>query len=114
MDMQEEKLFSIEEVSLKLKIPKHTLRFWEKAFEGIFVPHRTPGGQRRYTFDNIARIGQIKELRKKGMRLPEIKREFTNDDNGNLLNSSKADLLANKLAEVVKTEIYSFFKREGE
>jgi DNA-binding transcriptional MerR regulator len=113
MDKQE-KLFSIEEVSLKLRIPKHTLRFWERAFEGIFVPHRTPGGQRRYTFENIATIGQIKELRKKGMRLPDIKREFTNDNNGNLFNSSKADLLANKVAEVVKTEIYSFFKQEGE
>ena len=114
MDNQEEKLLSIEEVSLKLKIPKHTLRFWEKAFEGIFVPHRTPGGQRRYTFENIATIGQIKELRKKGMRLPDIKREFTNDNNGNSFSSSKADLLANKVAEAVKTEIYSFFRREGE
>ena len=113
MDKQEEKLFSIEEVSLKLKIPKHTLRFWEKAFEGIFVPHRTPGGQRRYTLENIATIGQIKELRKKGMRLPDIKKEFSNDNNGNFLNSSKADLLANKIVEVVRTEIYSFFKREG-
>ena len=112
MDKQEEKLFSIEEVSLKLKIPKHTLRFWEKAFEGIFVPQRTQGGQRRYTFENIATIGQIKELRKKGMRLSDIKRELSNDNNGNFLNSTKADLLANKVAEIVRAEVYNFLREE--
>ena len=112
MDKQEEKLFSIEEASLKLKIPKHTLRFWEKVFEGIFVPYRTPGGQRRYTLENIATIGQIKELKRKGMRLSDIKREFTNDNNGNFLNSSKADLLANKVAEIVRVEVYNILKEE--
>lgn len=111
---KQERLLSIEEVSLQLSIPKHTLRFWEKAFEGIFVPQRTQGGQRRYTFENISTIGQIKELRKKGMRLSDIKREFSNDNKGDFLNSGKVDLLANKVADIVKTEIYSFFKREGE
>ena len=111
MDKQE-RLLSIEEVSLQLSIPKHTLRFWEKAFEGIFVPQRTQGGQRRYTFQNIATIGQIKELRKKGMRLSDIKREFSNDNRGNFFNESKVDLLANKVAEIVRAEVYNFFKEE--
>ena len=113
MDRQE-KLFSIEEASSQLQVPKHTLRFLEKAFEGIFVPQRTQGGQRRYTFENIATIGQIKELRRKGMRLSDIKKEFSNDSRGDFLNSGKVDFLANKVANIVKTEIYSFFKREGE
>jgi DNA-binding transcriptional MerR regulator len=113
MDSQE-RLLSIEEASFQLKVPKHTLRFWEKAFEGIFVPQRTQGGQRRYTFENLATIGQIKELRKKGMRLSDIKKEFSNDNRGDFLNSGKVDFLANKVADIVKTEIYSFFKREGE
>jgi DNA-binding transcriptional MerR regulator len=111
---KEEELLSIEDVSLQLQVPKHTLRFWERAFEGIFAPHRTLGGQRRYTLENIVTIGQIKELRKKGMRLADIKKEFSNNNRGDFLNSGKVDFLANKLAEVVKTEIYSFFKREGE
>jgi DNA-binding transcriptional MerR regulator len=110
---KDEELLSIEDVSLQLQVPKHTLRFWEKAFEGIFVPHRTSGGQRRYTLENIVTIGQIKELRKRGMRLSDIKKEFNNNHRGDFLNSGKVDFLANKVAEVVKTEIYSFFKREG-
>ena len=111
MDKQE-RLLSIEEVSLQLSIPKHTLRFWEKAFEGIFVPQRTKGGQRRYTFENIATIGQIKELRKKGMRLSDIKKEFSNDDRGDFLNSGKVNLLANKVADIVRAEVYNFLKEE--
>jgi DNA-binding transcriptional MerR regulator len=110
--VRQEKLLSIEEVSLQLKIPKPTLRFWEKEFEGIFVPLRTPGGQRRYTFENIATIDQIKELRKKGMKLSDIKREFSNDNRGNFFNASKVDLLANKVAEIVRAEVYNFFKEE--
>jgi DNA-binding transcriptional MerR regulator len=111
MDRQE-RLFSIEEASFQLNVPKHTLRFWEKAFEGIFVPERTQGGQRRYTIENIATIGQIKELRKKGMRLSDIKKEFSNDNKGDFLNSGKVDLLANKVAEIVRAEVYNFFKEE--
>jgi DNA-binding transcriptional MerR regulator len=111
MDRQE-KLLSIEEVSLQLSIPKHTLRFWEKAFEGVFVPERTRGGQRRYTLENIATIGQIKELRRKGMRLSDIKREFGNNHKGDFLNSGKVDFLANRVAEIVRAEVYNFLKGE--
>ena len=111
---EERQLLTMSEVSGRLKIPKHTLRFWEREFEGIFVPHRTPGGQRRYTFENIATIGQIKELRKKGMRLSDIKKGLSNDNREEILHSGKVDLLANRVADIVRTEIYSFFKREGE
>ncbi len=64
---------SIKEVSHKLRIPKHTLRFWEKELNGITVPHRTDGGQRRYTLEHISTIKEIKKFRKKGMSLTEIK-----------------------------------------
>jgi hypothetical protein len=35
------RLLSIQEVSALLKVPKPTLRFWEKEFEGILAPLRT-------------------------------------------------------------------------
>ncbi len=38
---------TIKEVSELTSIPTHTLRFWEKEFDSILVPLRTPGGQRR-------------------------------------------------------------------
>lgn len=60
--MQENNLISIQEVSVLLKVPKPTLRFWEKELDGILVPLRTDGGQRRYTVENITVIEEIKKL----------------------------------------------------
>jgi DNA-binding transcriptional MerR regulator len=109
---EQAKLLSIEEMSFQLKVPKHTLRFWEKAVGGILVPLRTPGGQRRYTFKDIYILEEIKKLRAEGLGLAEIKRKLNdpgqmNRDASELTN---IELLANRVAEVVKTEIYSFFQ----
>jgi DNA-binding transcriptional MerR regulator len=108
--------FSIQEVSLKLKIPKHTLRFWEKEFEGILVPLRTKGGQRRYTLGNISVIKKIKELREKEMGLTEIRAHLMKNFRRGIdnLNPSKIDFLANRVADVVREEVYRFFDRDAE
>ena len=107
--------FSIQEVSLKLKVPRHTLRFWEKEFEGILVPLRTKGGQRRYTLGNISVIEKIKELREKEVGLTEIRAHLIQNYRRGMdnLNSSKIDFLANTVAEIVREEVYRFFDREG-
>jgi DNA-binding transcriptional MerR regulator len=114
MDRQEQPV-SIQHLSLRLKIPKSTLRFWEREFQGVLVPLRTKGGQRRYTLENMSVIRKIKELREKEMSLAQIhahliKRYRSNMDN---LNPSKIDFLANRVAEVVRDEVYRFFQREG-
>jgi DNA-binding transcriptional MerR regulator len=110
---KQEKLLSIEKVSLQLKIPKPTLRFWEKEFKEILVPLRTNGGQRRYTTENITVIEKIKELREEGKRLSEIKREINNSCKVSH-ELSAVNLLAERIAEVVKTEVYNFFERNKE
>jgi DNA-binding transcriptional MerR regulator len=108
MDRQE-KLLSIEETSLYLKVPKHTLRFWEKEFNGTIVPLRTQGGQRRYTAEHIAVIEMIKKLRDKGASLSQIKQALTNGYQEGQAQPDKIDLLATRVAEVVRTEVYNFF-----
>jgi len=60
---QHEQTLSIQDLSLKLKIPKSTLRFWEREFAGVLFPLRTKGGQRRYSIEHISLIKQIKKLR---------------------------------------------------
>jgi DNA-binding transcriptional MerR regulator len=135
MDM-ENRLSSIQEVSDRLKVPKPTLRFWEKEFDGILAPLRTNGGQRRYTVENIAVIEEIKKLKKKGMSLPEIKRrlgkgqrsEVRGQRSGRISKAwgqmsevgsqgsgdertDRVDLLANRVAEVVRVEVNRFFER---
>ncbi|MBW1740021.1 MAG: MerR family transcriptional regulator [Deltaproteobacteria bacterium] len=113
MDIRDQ-LSSIQEVSDRLKVPKHTLRFWEKEFEGILVPLRTQGGQRRYTAENIFIVEEIKKLRKRGMSLAEIRRKLSNSNKvkEDPSNSSTIDLLAERVAEVVKAEVYRFFEGE--
>jgi len=113
MDHQQQ-LFTIQQLSRKLKIPKPTLRFWEKELDGILAPLRTQGGQRRYTPEHISIIKEIKNLRSKRESLAEIKRELNNRDKASRthLNSSRMDSLANRVAEVVRDEVYRFFERE--
>jgi DNA-binding transcriptional MerR regulator len=107
MDM-ENRLSSIQEVSVLLKVPKPTLRFWEKELDGILAPLRTDGRQRRYTVENIAVIEEIKKLKSKGMTLAEIKKQINNTNKGD--NSNRVDLLAVRVAEVVKAEVNRFFE----
>jgi DNA-binding transcriptional MerR regulator len=109
MDKQE-KVFSIEEASLQLKIPKHTLRFWEKELNGLLVPLRTNGGQRRYTVQNLFILEEIKRYRDNGMSLSEIVEKVSQSYGAEALHPSNIDLLVTRVAEVVKKEVYNFFR----
>lgn len=40
----------------------HTLRYWEREFEGFLNPVRTRGGQRRYRSDDIQTVFTLKRL----------------------------------------------------
>lgn len=110
MEMElQERLLTIEEASASLKIPKHTLRYWEKVFEGFLVPSRTRGGQRRFNAENMALITEIKRMREKGMSLVEIKHELRSFHSNHFSESNPIDQLAKRVADVVKAEVYQFF-----
>ena len=104
---------TIKQVSEITGIPSYTLRFWEKEFEGILMPSRTNGRQRRYSSEDIFVIERIKGLKDAGMSLNEIKERLGNRDEGEYQNSCKIDLLANRVARVVKAEVYNFFESNG-
>jgi len=86
---------TIQQLSQKPNIPKHTLRFWEKEFVGILVPSRTNGRQRRHTSEDVSLIERINGLRKGGMSLTGIRERLSDNDKGEYQNSYKIDLLAN-------------------
>lgn len=104
--------FTIQQLSEKLNVPKPTLRFWEKELDGIIVPLRTTGGQRRYTEENIAVLEEIKNLRDSGKSLYEIKIHLNNSDGRDNADSDcgNIDLLSERIAEVVRSEISKFFQ----
>ncbi|MGD2188204.1 MAG: MerR family transcriptional regulator [Desulfobacterales bacterium] len=109
-----EQLFTIQQISRKLNIPKPTLRFWEKELDGIIVPLRTPGGQRRYTIEHLNLIQKIQRMRRQGMRLNEIKTKLNNLNAGMKLPAHPLDfeVLVERVAEVVKSEIYRLLNDE--
>jgi DNA-binding transcriptional MerR regulator len=111
---REDELFTIQQVSTKLNIPKPTLRFWEKELDGILVPIRTLGKQRRYNLEHLAIIGMVRELREKGMGLAEIKKQNNNSNKGDNSNSKRIDLLVARVTEVVRAEVNRFFEEDKE
>ena len=105
--------FTIQEVSRRFGITPHTLRFWEKEFKGTLVPLRTDGGQRRYTEDHLSVIAKIKTLKKDGLSLAEIKKRLEAAlDSDNTLYPEKIDLLADKIADTVRTAIYNLLNQK--
>ena len=107
-------LFTIQQISQKLHVPKPTLRFWEKELEGSFIPLRSRGGQRRYTNEHVAIIKKIQELREQGKTLTEIKKALNLIENERRDDTDlkQIDRIANRIAEVVKEEVYSLFRKE--
>ena len=110
----QEQLFTIQQISRKLNIPKPTLRFWEKELDGIISPFRTEGGQRRYTLEHLALIQKINRMRKQGKRLSEIKTKLNLLDLGMKLPTHPADveILVERVTEVVKSEIYRLLNHD--
>jgi DNA-binding transcriptional MerR regulator len=108
------KTLSIQQVSERLGIPKHTLRFWEKELEGVIVPNRTNGKQRRYTLEDLLVIQEVKSLKDQGFKLLEIKMKLNNRSSFSLNNSigEHVDQLANRIADLVRLAIQDFFERK--
>jgi DNA-binding transcriptional MerR regulator len=77
----------------------------------VVVPLRTHGGQRHYTEQNLLVPEEIKKCQESGLSLPEIGERIHRGWEKKEGPSNKIELLANRVAEVVKTEVYNFFKR---
>ena len=60
-------LFSISVASELTGIDPQMLRFYEQ--KGLIEPHRTEGGTRRYSQQEIDRIGEIAELLAAGLNM---------------------------------------------
>ena len=60
----DEYYLTVNEVSEKIQVSVHTLRYWEKVFDGILAPKRTTGNQRRYSKKDVEIILNIKRLLK--------------------------------------------------
>jgi len=57
-----EPFISINELSKRLGVPAHTLRYWEKQFSGTIRPITGAGGRRYYREEDVEKIASIKDL----------------------------------------------------
>lgn len=61
--MEDKEYFSsINEVSKRLSVPAHTLRYWEKQFPVAIKPTTGAGGRRYYRSETVDRLIVIKDL----------------------------------------------------
>ena len=73
--MDNEYFASINEVSKRLSIPAHTLRYWEKQFPNAIRPTTGAGGRRYYRAETVQRLTTIRELLyDRGMTIAGVKK----------------------------------------
>lgn len=86
MEDTNEYFIPINEVSKRLNIPAHTLRYWEKQFPTIIRPTTGAGGRRYYRNETVNRFQTIQDLLyNRGMTIAGVKKmihngEFLNTD----------------------------------
>lgn len=86
--MENEYFSSINEVSKRLAIPAHTLRYWEKQFPVAIRPTTGAGGRRYYRAETVARLETIKDLLyNRGMTIAGVKKMIRD---GEFLNAATA------------------------
>ncbi len=73
--MDNEYFFSINDVSKRLSVPAHTLRYWEKQFPTLIRPTTGAGGRRYYRREIFERLVIIKDLlHNRGMTIAGVKK----------------------------------------
>ena len=100
--------YTISNVSKKLRIPAHVLRFWEKKFNFV-KPKKSKTGRRYYTNQDVVNLEIIKDLlHNKGYTIPGAIKYIKNnnelkDHNLNNLKISNETLInvINKTSELI-------------
>ncbi len=73
--MDNEYFASINEVSKRLSVPAHTLRYWEKQFPVAIRPTTGAGGRRYYRAETVDRLFVIRDLLyKHGLTIAGVKK----------------------------------------
>ena len=79
--MDNEYFSSINDVSKRLSIPAHTLRYWEKQFPTLIRPTTGAGGRRYYRTETVERLVVLKDLLySRGMTIAGVKKLMRDGD----------------------------------
>lgn len=79
--MDNEYFLSINDVSKRLSVPAHTLRYWEKQFPTLIRPTTGAGGRRYYRTETFERLVVLKDLLyNRGMTIAGVKKLMRDGD----------------------------------
>ncbi len=96
MNSREEAVYIISVAAELAGVHPQTLRIYER--KGLIEPYRTPGGTRRYSNEDLERLGLIQELTSAGVNLEGVRRILAlREDNRRL--RSQVDRLRRLLGE---------------
>lgn len=90
---------TIEEASARTGVTAHTLRYYERI--GLLDPvPRAPGGHRRYTDDDLGRVGFLTLLRQTGMSIRDMQRFVELTRQGEHTIADRVDVLVDHRARL--------------
>lgn len=80
-EQEKDESLTISQLVEAVKLPVSTLRFYEQEFPFYIRVHKTAGGHRRYSIENVRRFLHLKTLiHEKGMSLKDVKRSLASDE----------------------------------
>ena len=96
----------INEVSKRLDIPAHTLRYWEKQFGGAIKTTTGSAGRRYYRPDVVEKIATIKTLLyDRGMTIAGVKKMIHNGEFSDVEKTESADISSASSKKIDASEI---------
>ena len=96
---------SINDVSKRLNVPAHTLRYWEKQFPTAIKPTTGAGGRRYYRAETVDKLYVIKDLLyTHGMTIAGVKKMLRD---GNLPDSANQISVENIQVSPIPTVVSS-------
>ncbi len=96
---------SINDVSKRLNVPAHTLRYWEKQFPTAIKPTTGAGGRRYYRSETVDKLYVIKDLLyTHGMTIAGVKKMLRD---GNLPDSANQISVENIQVSPIPTVVVS-------
>ena len=102
---EKEGFLTISEVQEITKLPVSTLRFYETEFPFYIKVHKTAGGHRRYSRENVEHFLHLRHLiHEKGLTIREVKRSLTADEDPQKVRE-EMDLLLKVTEELTQENI---------
>jgi len=105
MDEEKKEYFSISRVEKIVGLPSSTLRYYEKEFSFYLNIHKSAGGHRRYTKDQIQKFLYLKKLiHEQGLTIKEVQNRVLDDEDPKRIRQ-EIDLLLKVTAELTEENI---------